>query len=991
MVINDRLKGEYYRTPITKLSSRRNIENTIDDLIKYYNNLSSMLDTCFNNISQNKEILYTKLMNIYERTLHFKYILDNFEVEVEQHITERLNLAIGGFTNKLLEYVEPFKNNLFRHNSADESLISLYYITEEFQDEYNKTKNSLSSDLGIRWFSGKLDNKSFINNLNGVLNICKMQEKTKNDESINSNIILDLFIYMKTGMIWLTLGQNGSFGYNFILKYKSPDIKLNLTLSSQEYNTRDNFDLNRFDFNMIVDTLLTQNDLQDGNIYIKVKTNIPINQSTGKEQYFISGKNTFDSYQNNLQTKLFNDSIISHDNLDALGINVLDENIDPKTRMLLNAKVKNKFRNDEYNTNRFISLFNVRPNNINQTIYKNGFQRFDADKMENITDEMSGYFISNNDGYEDVFIDYDKKLASKIFNRADIKPKYFDKEQLVDLNNENYINESVLLPKNENMFAIDNTDSNKCVLPGENPFVHGYGNTIINEISNNINLDLIDDKGYFERTPKVLFGSMVTSNSNNIENNLSSVTPPDFPGQGEFYIRCTFESDYFNFYLVSIYNGLYRIDNNLRYTAISLNGLANIVYDIIETKDHYILLATDGGILVYTPDVGVSVYGTGNSGIQTGTWSKFFKLGTKTDYRVVAIRKNFYTVVTDDNKISYGESMCIENNHTMTLFKNFYGINNTSDYSFKYSEIENEFVNRCNTLEEEYVNGIATTETWKQQLNQYNIIENPENNTIYFFNYNSRMMCLHYDLSNTSRPVIDDITFAQGYIQNYNIISAVKKDDTIYFTGKYERRDNEGNVLPPDYNIDDGEIRNYSFHCVHGNFTKIEIYEKNKFENSINISERLYFASSIETLISDEIINHNPDPNADPDEDYIIRRDLRTNCIVKKINNEIFFIPHFNSYCEINDIIYLNGCYYILDVDGKYIFRLDNKMRTTKVIERPNPDDNNVVALKKVGNLILFDNRYSVSTDNKSLNHYRNSDFFINQNNVINIIHTDTI
>ena len=255
MVINDRLKGEFYRTPITKLASRRNIENYIKELEDYYVNLSKKLDVCFNNVTKYKDIIYSKLLNIYERTLHFKYIIENFELEVDQHIAERLNLAINGFTNKFIEITTPYKANLFNHNSSDDDL----EITNYSSDEWDRSINSLSNDLGIRWYSGKLDNDTFINNLNGILKISKLNTtKDKPYENyIKSNVILEFFIYVKSKILWIAMAQNNSLGYNYILKYKSPDLKLNISFPTETHNVRKNSSLNTFDFDMIIDTLLT--------------------------------------------------------------------------------------------------------------------------------------------------------------------------------------------------------------------------------------------------------------------------------------------------------------------------------------------------------------------------------------------------------------------------------------------------------------------------------------------------------------------------------------------------------------------------------------------------------------------------------------------------------------------------------------------------------------------------------------------------------------
>ena len=305
--------------------------------------------------------------------------------------------------------------------------------------------------------------------------------------------------------------------------------------------------------------------------------------------------------------------------------------------------------------------------------------------------------------------------------------------------------------------------------------------------------------------------------------------------------------------------------------------------------------------------------------------------------------------------------MCIENNHTMTLFKNFYALNNTQYYSFKNAEVQEGFMNALFTF-----GSSIMPENHKYQLKEFNIIEDTKNNTIYFFRYTGNMMRIHYDLSDPSRPIIDDIDF-ENNLRDYGIVSAVKKDNDIYFTGI-------------DYRTGSRDINNYCYHI--GKYCElIQNYEIIKNENGLeNNNERIYYAKSIETLISDDYENDN---------------NLRLNCIVKLINNKIFFIPTMDDSIghgdrgDINDILYINGFYYVSD--REYTFRLDTNMRTTKVISHNSR--NPAKALKNVGNLILFSSFYNVCTDNESIKYYSN---FNNvnlgdQNNKINVIHTDSI
>ena len=91
MVVNDRLKGQHYRSFITKLASKHNIENIIDGLIHYYDNLNNNIKQLFDKVTDTRKDMIQKLAQIYEKTLHFKYVLEHFELEVDAHIIENFN------------------------------------------------------------------------------------------------------------------------------------------------------------------------------------------------------------------------------------------------------------------------------------------------------------------------------------------------------------------------------------------------------------------------------------------------------------------------------------------------------------------------------------------------------------------------------------------------------------------------------------------------------------------------------------------------------------------------------------------------------------------------------------------------------------------------------------------------------------------------------------------------------------------------------------
>ena len=68
----DRLKGEFYRAPMTKLASRSNVITQINELIEYYNNLYSLIDNTFDRISTEREKMINILNQILNKMRHFK-------------------------------------------------------------------------------------------------------------------------------------------------------------------------------------------------------------------------------------------------------------------------------------------------------------------------------------------------------------------------------------------------------------------------------------------------------------------------------------------------------------------------------------------------------------------------------------------------------------------------------------------------------------------------------------------------------------------------------------------------------------------------------------------------------------------------------------------------------------------------------------------------------------------------------------------------------
>lgn len=821
MVINDKLKGEFYRAPITKLSSRRNVSNTINELIDYYNNIAVNLDKCFDTITENRDVMIQNLYKIHEKTIHFQYILNHFNLEVDQHISEKLNMAINSFQTKMTSLVTSYDSNLFNHRSATDQTIAAGVNTST-TEEWDRSINSIPTDLGIRWFGGKIENRQLINELNGILRLTKINtyDGKKNEEYINSNLILEIFIYTKNGIIWLELGQNATFEYNMIMRYKSKKLKINLDLNSETYNASQNFDLNTFDFDMIIDTLLDQNDLEKGNVYIKVKTNIPSNTESGKEGYFLSSsynehdiKRAYNDYEYKQTLKNFSTGLLYEDNKDVAYVKQNDSNIDaiesknfPKIETpLLVSPESDKFKDIQYSTeeNTFNTKINISDNSFNQQVFNP-----DNEVMENLMDIVSGYVISNSEVTQSRKYFENKVKFNKKYENDDLI--YTKGETLINLKDQKNIGPISLIAKNETSFALERMTNDKTVVPNEYKYgTEASERSIYNRITNDSHFEMLAASDYIEKTENVF------------------CNPANVAGSSKILAMCKINE--FEF-LISKTDGLYlfhvnsKLDGKYPAIKVSLNNLANIVYDIILNKDNIPLLATDNGILCYHNNV-VELYGTVGTGISTGEWCKLFKIGAAGSEQVVAIRKDFSTTI-DENHISYGESMCIENNNTMTLFKHYYNafpISDPTRYHISSAAIAEELTN--NEKELDY-------ETKRYFQNEFNVIHDTINNCYYIFRYGHKLLKSSNNTITIDRT--DYYSFSNfAYInamKDYNITSAVLKDNKIYFT------------------VWEGD--NLVYDIVNDKVEKIE-YKNIEIVNNRRTAKRIYYVNSLNDLTED--------------------------------------------------------------------------------------------------------------------------------------------
>lgn len=901
MVINDKLKGDYYRAPLTKLASRRNVETTINELIDYYNNLAVNLDKCFDKISSERITMVESLGKIYAKTIHFKYIIEHFELEVDQHILEKLNLAISTFQSNLTSIVTPYEENVFNHAASTDTRIAVGDQTS--LEEWDRSINSLSTDLGIHWFGGKLDNKEFINKINGILRVTKVNtnEGSKNEDFINSNLILEIFVYTINGMAWLVLGQNSTFGYNLYTKYISDKMKMNMTLVSENYNVDKGFDLNSFDFDMILNTLLTSNDVKKGNVYIKVKTNIPSNSESGKESYFISDNSNLTDFEYKKALKNFSTGLLYHDNKDIMylkhendSIVDIDNKNFPKleTSSLMNPTSK-EFYDINYSTNEklYTSKINIlNKNNITQEIFNPR-----NETMKNLSDIVCGITISNSDVRTNTKYFND----GVVFNKADSEDDliYEKGNNLVNLNDLKNIGiENTLLNKNEMMFAIDNISSKKSVIPFSNKYGTEIGEkSIINNVTNNETISIMND-------------------TNIIETNINYLTQP-LSADGEYVLAVCHVDE--NWTLVSKSDGVYRIHDNTKlngvYPASKINLVngATIVYDIALDKYNQIIFATDKGILKYD----LINNNTASFGITSGVWDRLF-YSTNKEY-LIAIRKDF-AVVTDNNIISYGKSICCENSScTEMVLIDDYTNNDISYYTLANAEISQAFITTYAT---------PFDRVWQKD---FNVLVDHVNHKYYIFRYGNKMVVSNRNYDDVITN-FGDFSLVSAMSQ-YNITSAVINDNKIYFTVL-----NGGNYV---YDIASDTVSTVT--C-----TTVKVY------NNRNTYERIYYLDDVADLAKYQ--------REEPE--------TMLPSFVKKINNKIVFIPLDG---KIRNIVYVNGFYYILyrstledNTISSYIQKFDNNFETKKLIIY----NNSVIIndLNNVENYLLIICERFICADNES-------------------------
>ena len=527
MGLNDKLKGSYYKNYEATLASRTSIHNILEELKTYYNNLIDLIQNTYDKITVNRTEMIEKLNAILVKINYIEYSLNNFQLEIDSSIEEKLKKLMENYDNNFVTFMEFYDTNLYNHSKLTDKASSNIVNYTQPLSEYEKSVEKLNTDIGVRWFGGKFNDKYLLNKLNGLLHIVKSNkyEGLSLEDYINSNLILDIFIYSTKGITWLKLGKNSTFGYNIQVKYHSlKDNGINIKLSSNSYYTPKSYDINEFDLNMLINFGYKEEDLKNGNVYIKIKTNVPSNTFSGLEEYYISGSDSINEYNDNRIIKNLGKRHISHNNRDY-GYNI-DNTIKTLEELRTNNKKydretdyisdfvtdkyskQNRVSNDKFDVYTEITPVNEFGNE--QNVIKGVTKRITDDKeISGVNEAISPIIVNCNDtnkvDYNKTYLDDSDKLMNKEDENENIL--YNENKQRVDLLDYRNVGEDVgLISKNENTFIIENEigDNNGVVVNGNSNLIKNAKNpALLNEVSNNAILDINKDNSFIENAIKV--------------------------------------------------------------------------------------------------------------------------------------------------------------------------------------------------------------------------------------------------------------------------------------------------------------------------------------------------------------------------------------------------------------------------------------------------------------------------------------------------------
>lgn len=520
MGLNDKIKGSYYRNYEARLASRTSILNIVNDLNDYYTNLVSMINTTYDKITSNRTEMKEKLNSILLKIKTIEYTINNFQLEVDSSIEEKLKKLMENYDKDFVNLVNSYDTNLYNHSKLEDTYSTDNNLYSQSNEEYEKSVEKLNSDMGIRWFGGKLNDRNILSKLKNVIHIVKVNkyEGITNEDYINSNLILDIFIYSTKGITWLTLGQNSNFGYNIRVKYHSLRNKdLNIKIASENYYNVKDYDLNEFDLNMIFDFGYTEDDVKNGNVYIKVKTNVPSNTFSGIEEYYLSNSDNLNQETDKRVIKNIGNRHIGLNNKDyAYNVNQitdLDTFRDNNKKYDDSTDYVPDYISDNYNNTEVISDNNFtlyseikseKGTNNSVNIIKSTVKRSsDNTEISGLNDSIGPIVIDSDDL---VKVNLDKSYfndSDKFINKEDEDQNipYNKNLSRIDLLDYRNVGDIGLITKNENTFIVNNDleNNNETVVVGKtNNLKDDNIPSVNNDITNNKLLDINFDTSFDE-------------------------------------------------------------------------------------------------------------------------------------------------------------------------------------------------------------------------------------------------------------------------------------------------------------------------------------------------------------------------------------------------------------------------------------------------------------------------------------------------------------
>ena len=674
MGLNDRLKGSYYKNYETTLASRTSIYNTINELKSYYTNLVELITTTNDKISDYRTDMKAKLNSIILKLNVIEYNLDNFQLEIDSSLEEKMKKLMENYDTDFVEFVNSFDINLYNHTNLEDSYSTGSDTNEQSTDEYEKSIEKLNTKLGIRWFGGKFNDRLLLNKLKSMLHIVKLNkyEGINQEDYINSNLILDIFLYSSKGITWLTLGRNATFGYNIKVKYNSlKNTNLNIKINSENYYNPKSYELNEFDLNLLLDLGYTEEDIIDGNVYFKIKTNIPSNTYSGLDEYYLNGCDNINEYNSKRVIKNIGERHIDYNNKDhAYNMDEItdlesfrekNKINDKKTEYIQDFVDENNDKSNTYSDNDFSLYTDINieasSDNTKTEIITTIKRSNDNKEVIGLNDNVGAITVDNSENN----VDSENTLVSDINdNKIDENENilYNENKNRINLLDHRDVGNNIgLITENENTFVINNEldDNNEVVVNGKDLSLKNDTNpSLKNEVVNNELLDINTNGDFVEDPIKI-------SESGN-----SSFTPN----------KTTKKETLINEEMMLINNqNLFVIKGVENEKIIQLIEGVTKVNDFIQLMDGSIYIFTDNGIYKTTSETNYNIETTN---IISG---KFTTVSYTDDSKT-----SFYTVSTSGSIVENTS----EDDYKLINFIYIYDINTTNikdlnDYFNEYN------------------------------------------------------------------------------------------------------------------------------------------------------------------------------------------------------------------------------------------------------------------------------------------------------------------